>query len=622
MKKITKTLVAMLLAIAPLAGSAQGVDQYQEIMGYDTTNVINGWDANREDTVRVGAVFSPLALENYVGGHVIGLQIGLNKRARVSRIFAQNYYELQPGYNDDAYTEPEDSIDAGWSTILFDQPLDIIKDRHIIVGYEIITHPGDSVIGVGTVTNPYGLMIHTDNGYGYKTWLGVGDAEGNPLPCLQVRAIIDYSNLPDADLAIEGFHINEYHKSGGKMPWTIVLHEKGKNDVTSYAIDEYIDNERVDTYNGERTIKTFETDTVTTSLQLPELSSGTHTLKLVIYKVNGQDPVGDTDDDALQADFQVYQRATTRKKALIENFTSSGSGLAVLGNNAFASYLSTNNDVVLAQIHYDRSSKTDPLTIEAGTDLYNYLGAPYSPSASYNRCSFYRDGSILQSSNYLLEGDELTEYIQEQVDYANQMPAFADVDMSANTTANADGSATVSLNVNGGILYELTDVCPNPALTVYLLQDSVVSEQDSTDVATFQSTTLYNYVHNNVLRAVISSTAGDAISASAGTFSKDYTYTIPASLLNGTNINKFRIVAFVASQLSSNVDLNNAHVNNANAVSLAYGSVTGIKGVENADANAQKVVARYNLAGQRVGNNARGVTIVRYADGRIVKSSK
>lgn len=53
MKKITKTLVAMLLAIAPLAGSAQGVDQFQEFMGYDTTNVINGWDANREDTVRV-----------------------------------------------------------------------------------------------------------------------------------------------------------------------------------------------------------------------------------------------------------------------------------------------------------------------------------------------------------------------------------------------------------------------------------------------------------------------------------------------------------------------------------------------------------------------------------------
>lgn len=622
MKKITKTLAAMLFALVPLAGSAQETNQYQEIMGYDTSDAINGWDANRGDTVRVGAVFSPLALENYVGGHVIGLQIGLNKKAHVSRVFAQNYYELQPGYNDDAYTDPKDSIDAGWHTILFDQPLDIIKDHHVIIGYEVITHPGDSVIGLGSTSNAYGLMLHADNGAGYKTWLGVGDAEGNPLPCLQVRAIIDYSNLPDADLAIEGFHLNEYHKSGDRMPWTLVLHETGKNDVTSYAIDEYIDNERADTYNGERTIKAFATDTISGSFQLPELSSGTHTLKLVIYKVNGLDPIGNTDDDALQADFQAYQRATTRQKALIENFTSSASGLATVGNAAFATYLPTSKDVVLAQIHFDRYSKTDPLTIETGTDIYNYLGAPYSPSASYNRCSFARDGSVLQSSNYLLEGDELTEYIQEQVDYANQVPAFADVNLSTNTTANADGSASVSINVNGGILSELTDVCPNPALTIYLLQDSVVAEQDSTDIYTFQTSTISDYVHNNVLRAVITSPAGDAISASEGTYNKDYTYTIPASLLKGTDISKFRVVAFVAPQLSSNVNLNNVHVNNANVLTLAYGSATGINGVHGSETGANKVVARYNLAGQHVGNNARGVTIVRYADGTIVKNLK
>lgn len=47
---------------------------------------------------------------------------------------------------------------------------------------------------------------------------------------------------------------------------------------------------------------------------------------------------------------------------------------------------------------------------------------------------------------------------------------------------------------------------------------------------------------------------------------------------------------------------------------------TGIKNIEAAD--NQTVVARYNLAGQRVSNSNKGVSIVKFANGKTVKVMK
>ena len=63
-------------------------------------------------------------------------------------------------------------------------------------------------------------------------------------------------------------------------------------------------------------------------------------------------------------------------------------------------------------------------------------------------------------------------------------------------------------------------------MNVFIVQDSIIAYQ-----VDYVGTTSNNYVHNHAVRAILSDTWGDTFEvAEDGTFSVEYTYTLPDSI--------------------------------------------------------------------------------------------
>ena len=105
---------------------------------------------------------------------------------------------------------------------------------------------------------------------------------------------------------------------------------------------------------------------------------------------------------------------------------------------------------------------------------------------------------------------------------------------------------------------------------------------------------------------------GDNINWNGDNFDQQLTYDIPKDQLAAN----MHVVAFVAPKLgNSATPMSELVVNQTNMV-----PVTVTAGIENTNADADnEIVARYNLAGQKIDTAQKGVNIVKYKNGKVMK---
>jgi hypothetical protein len=125
--------------------------------------------------------------------------------------------------------------------------------------------------------------------------------------------------------------------------------------------------------------------------------------------------------------------------------------------------------------------------------------------------------------------------LQNQFSNAISKPAFVTVGLE-NITYDAS-TRQVSFDVNGMFKSSLTGTIN---LTVYITEDSIMGTQ---------SGATGNYRHDHVLRGVVTSYWGDALTSTNAndTYNKHYTYTLPATW----NYKKCRLIAFVNNHSNS-----------------------------------------------------------------------
>ena len=83
-----------------------------------------------------------------------------------------------------------------------------------------------------------------------------------------------------------------------------------------------------------------------------------------------------------------------------------------------------------------------------------------------------------------------------------------------------------------------------------------------------------------------------------------------------------KAVAFVAPLFSKVQTYAELAVNQCEEAPLKFDATTAIRNIDVKSADNTAVVARYNLAGQRVNNSYKGVMIVKLANGKTVKVLK
>ena len=543
--------------------------------------------------------------ENFDGGKVVGMRVALPADG-IGTITAKLYTYTTEGGNIkyDLVAEREiASTKKGWNDCTFSTPytLDLSKVEGVMLGFTYTQKKGSSsecyaisLLKEGAIEPTYVTMEGSSKLQAFGS-----EKYGN----LTVQAIVE-KVYPAKDIVLHDVKFSKFTKAANNSKFTVNVSNFGTSDINSYTLTASIDGKQIkeQTITGvvNGSMKADVVEIPTTDVQL-----GARKIKFVITKVDGAAPTGNTKNDAYEADINLYETGLKRQKHLVEQFTAVTCTWCPTGSRLLKKLQEKRKDLAWIALHGPMGSP-DPMQTNQSIAIMKALGANGYPMAAFNRTVI--EGALTTAIAFkesaFEEGVQMFSNMFDQTD--ENLPAFVNIDIVAKADKLANGSNQMVVDVKGTGVKNAGGFLKDYALYVYVTEDGIVSPQID------KGQKIKNYVHNNTFRQCLTNINGDNITWSGDNFDKQFTYDIPA----GYNASKMHVVAFVAPKLgNSAIPMTELVVNQTNMV-----EVTTTAGIEDASMdNGNEIVARYNLAGQKIDTAQKGVNIVKYKNGKVVR---
>ena len=543
--------------------------------------------------------------ENFNGGKVVGMRVALPADgigAITAKLFTYNISGGDIEYNVVAEKEIA-STKKGWNDCTFSTPytLDLSKVEGVMLGFTYTQKKGSSpecyaisLLNEGTIETSYAAMEGSSKLYKFGS-----EKYGN----LCVQAVVE-KEYPAKDIVLHNVTFSKFTKAASNSKFTVNVSNFGTADINSYTLAASIDGKLVkeQTITGvvNGSMKADVVEIPTTDVQL-----GARKIKFTITKVDGATPTGNTKNDAYEADINLYETGLKRQKQLVEQFTSVTCTWCPTGSRLLKKLQEKRKDLAWIALHGPMGSP-DPMQTNQSIAIMKALGANGYPMAAFNRTVI--EGALTTAIAFkesaFEEGVQMFSNMFDQTD--ENLPAFVNIDIVAKADKLANGSNQMVVDVKGTGVKNAGGFLKDYALYVYVTEDGIVSPQID------KGQKIKNYVHNNTFRQCLTNINGDNITWNGDNFDKQFTYDIPAAY----NASKMHVVAFVAPKLgNSATPITELVVNQTNMV-----EVTTTAGIEDASMdNDNEIVARYNLAGQKIDTAQKGVNIVKYKNGKVVR---
>ena len=288
---------------------------------------------------------------------------------------------------------------------------------------------------------------------------------------------------------------------------------------------------------------------------------------------------------------------------LLEQFTTLQCVACPRGLKVLEALVDGHKDIVWVAHHVGFGS--DQFTIKASQDIMTY-GISSAPRAMFDRSivSASEGNRPSFSIGYSVEAGLYN--LRPAMEETLARPAFASVGIESAYDA---GSRSLTVKVSGerNGLYE--QLYKNTNLTVYLIEDSCISRRQQT------GGTAADTIHNNVVRAVLTESLGNAISWNGDTYAEEFHTTLPATW----KAKDVRVVAFIHRPVSEGYT--NCEVLNAEMLDITT-QTTGIT-TPASGGSGKTVKTYYNLQGQRLAQRPQsGIYIEQTRNGSTVSSVK
>ena len=543
--------------------------------------------------------------ENFDGGKVVGMRVALPADG-IGTITAKLYTYTTEGGNIkyDLVAEREiASTKKGWNDCTFSTPytLDFSKVEGVMLGFTYTQKKGSSsecyaisLLKEGTIEPTYVTMEGSSKLQAFGS-----EKYGN----LTVQAIVE-KEYPAKDIVLHNVTFSKFTKAANNSKFTVNVSNFGTSDINSYTLTASIDGKQIkeQTITGvvNGSMKADVVEIPTTDVQL-----GARKIKFVITKVDGAAPTGNTKNDAYEADINLYETGLKRQKHLVEQFTAVTCTWCPTGSKFLKKLQEKRKDLAWVALHGPMGAK-DPYQTNQSMAIMKALGVNGYPTAAFNRTLI--DGDLTPAvASYYNSAEESIKMFGNIFDQTDEnLPAFVNIDIVAKADKLANGRSQMVVDVKGTGVKNAADFLKDYGLYVYVTEDGLVSSQID------KGKKIKNYVHDNTFRQCLTNINGDNITWSGDNFDKQFTYDIPADY----NASKMHVVAFVAPKLgNSATPMTELVVNQTNMV-----EVTTTAGIEDATVDTDnEIVARYNLAGQKIDTAQKGVNIVKYKNGKVVK---
>lgn len=337
------------------------------------------------------------------------------------------------------------------------------------------------------------------------------------------------ADMPAAGISYTDGMVQGYAPMGTNFSFYTMVRNEGTTPMTSYTLT-YTVNGTAQTRNvtGINVAPfAYYIDTVTISHPTAEAV----TIALTVSAPNGvADP--DASDNSGSLSLTVYDPATVAERTtLLDHFTTAVCPNCPSAHTRLGAVMENIDANRVAWVAHHVGYGTDNMTLAEDAANTGVMGF-------YNGTSTFAPAMLLDRDTENVPGEyngmvggitTNAATLQNQFSNAISKPAFVTVGLE-NITYDAS-TRQVSFDVNGMFKSSLTGTIN---LTVYITEDSIMGTQ---------SGAAGNYRHDHVLRGVVTSYWGDALTSTNAndTYSKHYTYTLPATW----NYKKCRLIAFV-----------------------------------------------------------------------------
>lgn len=388
---------------------------------------------------------------------------------------------------------------------------------------------------------------------------------------------IKVSVLPQVGIAFYGAVAAPYAAIGGECTVQFAVENQGLAALTSYDYDVTVDG----TALGETrhvtgvNVNTFDYDIQ--SFTIPVNAVGQHTISITVSNPNGQtDP--DLTDNSGTTSTKGFDPSTFSHSVLIENFTTAQCQYCPAGHERLSEAVAPFSGNVVWVAHHTGYG-SDNMTLHQSEEIAGYATGNsiqtwewhpglYAATAALDAQGRYTHGgtsapamAIDRNAAYAIEPEsdgvvgsvgsvsQIEELLMQDLRTPGKLTLGLD-NLSYNATTRE-----VKVTVEGMFLENFSDEL---RLNVWVIEDGIIGSQYSATEGQ-----LNNYVHNHVLRTLVTPTWGENAfnmgTNSGNTYKKSYTFT----LANNINAQNARIVAFVGKAGSSDSVFTDRHVLNA-----------------------------------------------------------
>ena len=490
----------------------------------------------------------------YAGAKVVGCRfaVGADDLTGVRVWLSED--PSDPGQADLCTATPTE-LTVGWNEVMFATPYVLTgEEEELYLGYDFTAASAEQRSALlGSKKSDFGfLLCEGGRWYDYSSY-----------GSLAVQLIVEGDNLPDYDVALTDFSTDSHYYAydAEQMRFYLVVRNKGTKSLNGLVLNISIDG-RAD-LGGRLTME----DVVEASLSLPQalplkdyqLQPGRHTISIAVESLLDGTKMseGTEEDDQVESFFYIYQNASQRQGSLLEVYVNQASFNDPMQASAIEQLMQLRTDVIPVFIHgdyYGDEVEADKMALPEANAFADMFGLYATPSIVFNRAVLPRATEMLQgiSMQTIQPG-----YISEILNYTNEVyPAFATLSIEGSRDAEA---GLLSLTVSGIRGGDFASIFGTGALTVYLTEDGIVAEQgDGEEVVA-------DYVHNHVLRRIVSDPLGDELEWSGLRATKTYTVEIDPAW----NLDKMHAVAFIAKPITETSTLDDVDVTNAASADVA-----------------------------------------------------
>ena len=557
----------------------------QTYVGYvNESSQLNCYNFN-DGLYKICAIVQPSLISKYVGCQIVGVRFLLNSTALKD---VEGWITADP--EDDSKLIAKASVASvsaeDWNVATFQQPYTITgaNDEALFMGFTYNSTSADDYPLIVDDSKQFtnSLLLYADLGKGFY-WYDASFYYGTPA----VQLIIE-GNLPDYDLALGGFALEHTYvqQKTEQMRFYVELTNQGSKPISGAVLNVYVDEQPIGAFRIEDEISGNMPVMENIDLASLNLGLGKHTVALAAAEQKDGTPFseGTTDDDAVVASFYLYENAATRTGHLVEVYANQYSYQDSLQLAALQQLMLTRSDIVPVVLHgnFYGEQYTDQFATDEALGYGTLFRLMDTPSIAIDRFVFPGATEMLQLGS---QATFQSGYLGGIVDYiAEEAPAFANV--AIDTPTLADGKLTITVTATRG--GDFRNIFGNGALTVMLTEDSLVAMQECVE------TTKEDFVHNNVLRRVVSGPVGDELEWSGLRATKSYTVDVdPEWKLENMNV-----VAFLAKPITDDSALNDVDV--TDAVSLSLRDLTQTDAVRSILTINVSETQTFDLAGRQV----------------------